>query len=110
MFHVQRNRFVAQLIDEVSPPVPLQPRGIQGIKQALERWIRQRANQIERWRPEAADGLEGGLRLLVPAGIAPHNPTHRLVVQMVREGWPRRYGQEREEAIDIVRRLGAKRT
>src|SRR4029453_11312930 len=110
MLHAQRNRCVAQLIHEVSAPVPLQTRWIQGIKQALERWIRQRANQIERWRPEAADGLESCLSLLLSAGIAPHNPTHRLVVQMFREGWPRRYGQESEEAIHIFRRLGDKLT
>src|SRR5215510_2374103 len=105
MLHVQRNRCVAQLIHEVSAPVPLQTWGIQGIKQALERWIRQRADQIERRRSEAAYGLEGRLSLLLPAGIAPHNTTHRLVVQMFREGRPRRYGQESEEAIDIFRRL-----
>src|SRR5215510_16398654 len=110
MLHVQRNCCVAQLIDEVSAPVPLQTRWIQGIKQALECWIRQRADQIERRRPEAADGLEGCLSLLLPAGIAPHNPAHRLVVQMFREGWPRRYAQESEEATDIFRRLGDKLT
>src|SRR5262249_56165325 len=61
MLHVQRNRCVAQLIDEVSAPVPLQTRWIQGIKQALECWIRQRADQIERRWQEAADGLESCL-------------------------------------------------
>src|SRR5215470_3939385 len=110
MLHVERNGCVAQLIDEVRAPVPLQTWWIQGIKQALERWIRQRANQIERWRPEAAAGLEGGLSLLWPAGIAPHNATHRLVVQMFREGRPRRDGQESDEAINIFRRLGDKLT
>src|SRR5215475_15501657 len=70
--------------------------------------MRQRADQIERRRPEAADGLEGCLSLLLPAGIAPHNTTHRLVVQMFREGRPGRYAQESKEATDIFRRLGDK--
>src|SRR5215510_10098879 len=110
MLHVQCNSCVAQLIHEVSAPVPLQTRWIQGIKHALQRWIREWADQIERRRPAAADGLESCLSLLLPASIAPHNPTHRLVVQMFREGRPRRYGQESEEAIDIFRRLGDKLT
>src|SRR5262245_40588971 len=110
MLHVERNSCVAQLIDEVSAPVPLQTRWIQGIKQTLEGWIRQRADQIERWWPEAADGLESCLSLLLSAGIAPYNTTHRLVVQMFREGWPRRYSQESDEATDIFRRLGDKLT
>src|SRR5262245_2264040 len=105
MLHVERNGCVAQLIHEVSAPVPLQTWRIQGIKHALERWIRQRADQIERWRPEAADGLESCLSLLLSAGIAPHNTTHYLVVEMFREGRPRRDGQGREEATNIVRRL-----
>src|SRR5467141_2896207 len=106
MLHVQRNSCVAQLIHEVSAPIPLPTRWIQGIKHALERWMRQRADQIERRWLEAADGLEGCRSLLLPAGIAPHNTTHHLVVQMFWEGWPRRYGQESEEAIHIFRRLG----
>jgi len=110
MLHVQRNSCVAQLIHEVSAPIPLPTRWIQGIKHVLERWMRQRADQIERRWPEAADGLEGCRSLLLPAGIAPPNTTHQLVVQMFREGWPRRYGQESEEAIHIFRRLGDKLT
>src|SRR5262245_57690435 len=107
---MERNSCVAQLIHEVSTPVPLQTRWIQSIKHALQRWMRERADQIERRRPEATDGLESCLSLLLSAGIAPHNTTHYLVVQMFREGWPRRYGQESEEAIHIVRRLGDKLT
>ena len=72
--------------------------------------MRKWADQIERRRPEAADGLESCLSLLLSAGIAPHNTTHHLVVQMFREGWPRRYDQESEEAIYIFRRLGDKLT
>ena len=72
--------------------------------------MRQRADQVERWRPEAAHGLEGRLSLLRLAGIAPHNTTHRLVVQRLRERWPGRYGQKRKQAIDVFRRLGDKLT
>src|SRR5262245_31073590 len=110
MLHMQRISCVAQLIHEVSAPVPLQTRWIQRIKHALQRWIWERADQIERRRPEAADGLEGCLSLLLSAGIAPYNTTHRLVVQMLREGWPRRYGQESDEATHIFRRLDDKLT
>src|SRR5256885_1993978 len=72
--------------------------------------MRQWADQVESRRPKAAHGLEGRLSLLRLASVAPHDTTHRLVVERLRERWLGRYDQKRKQAVDVFRRLGDKLT
>ena len=50
---VQRDGLVAELADEVGLPVPLQTRRVERIEHALQRRMRESADQIERRRLEA---------------------------------------------------------
>src|SRR6266496_4238492 len=96
---VLRNRFVAQLIDKIGAPIPLQPRGIQRVEHALQRRLRQRTYKIESRLLESADGLEWFFGFRLRAGIRPNHAAHFFHVKMLRKRWCRRHGEKREKAI-----------
>jgi hypothetical protein len=53
---VQRDGLIGKLAYEVALPVPLQPRRVELVEQAVERRQGQRADEVERGRAELADG------------------------------------------------------
>ena len=101
---MERDGLVAQLIDEVGLPVPLMTRRIQGIEHALQRGVRQRANQVQGRRAEGPDRREGLLGLLQRSLEAPDDPAHRPTVEMLRERRAGRHDQEGEEPADVLPR------
>jgi hypothetical protein len=102
VLHVEPDRLVAQLIDKVRFPIVLEPGRVERIEHALERRMRDGADQVQGRRQKAPDRLERFLGLLQRPGVAPDYPTHFLVVEMLGKRRPRRHDQEGEETVDII--------
>ena len=96
---VLRDRVVAQLIDKIGTPIPLQPRRVQRVEHALQRRLRQRTYKIESRLLESADGLECFFGFRVRPDIRPNHAAHFFHVQVFGERRCRRHGEKREKAI-----------
>src|SRR6516165_12361517 len=64
VLHMQRNRFIFELAHKIGLQVPLQTWRIQSIEHALQRRMRYRTDEIERWFLELPDRVEYPLRVL----------------------------------------------
>ena len=106
VLEMRRDGRVADLFEEVGPPVPLQAGRVEAIEQALHCGERHRPHVIQRGFADAAHGFGGLIRLLGRRGRAPDDPAHLLVMQVRREQGHGRHGQEGEEAAHVLRRLG----
>ncbi len=103
---VPRDRLVAQLLDEIGPPVPLQARRIQRIEQAVhapaaasrpgDRAAACRPSASAWWPPPP--GSPGPVH-------DPHHAAHLLQVQVLRKHRRRRNRQKREEAVHVLGRV-----
>ena len=104
---VEGDGLVAQVLDEVRPPVRLDSGREQRVEHALEGRERQRADEIDERCPERrTDGFEPFLRVLDRPGVAPHDCDHGLRPERLRERWPWWHVQEREEATEVLGCLG----
>src|SRR5215212_7441065 len=107
VLQVQGDGLVVKLGGEVAPPVPLQPRRVEGVEQGVEHGEGHRAYMLEGGRTDLlANGPERFLRFLQGAGVAPDDAAHRFTVQMLRKRGSRRHDQEGEEAVHVLRGLG----
>src|SRR5713101_4458031 len=100
---MERDGLVAQFAHKISLPVPLMSRRVQPVKHALEGGMRNRPDEVERGRLEAANRFEDLLRFLGRSRVAPHDAAHLLEVQMLRERWSWWYGEKCEKSIERVR-------
>ena len=64
MFIMQRDGFIAKLIDEIGLPVPLEAWRVKAIEHRLKNRIRHRTDQIEFRTQRVANWLKGCLRLV----------------------------------------------
>src|SRR5271170_3616982 len=104
MLYVKGDRLVAQLIDKVSLPIPLQIRWIEVVERALQHRVRHRLDSVKCRRTKIADRLERGVKAIFGPGVTPDYSAHTLQVEML---WKRRHGrhcQECKDAIHILRR------
>src|ERR1700721_2804734 len=108
VFQMVRDRFVGKRTDEIGLPVPLHSGRIETIMQALQYWMRYRADQVERGSLEPSDWLEHHPRVLQGSGVAPNDFAHFRVVQMLGERRPRRDSEESKEPVDVIGGLGDK--
>src|ERR1700730_17298099 len=95
---------VAQLIHKVGPPIPLQTRRVQRVEHALQSWLRQRANKIERVFFERTDGFERFFRFLLRTDVCPDHPAHFFQVQMFGKRSDGRHCEKGKKTIQIIRR------
>ena len=73
MLHVQLDGLVAQLLDEIGPPVPLQAGRIERVEDRLQGRMGHRADMIEDGFPELPYRLESLFRFADGRGAAPHD-------------------------------------
>lgn len=99
------DRLVGDLVEEVASPVPLQPRRVESVEEAVEHGVRHRRHELEGRRARLPNGCERLGVLVGIAGVAPHDPAHILHVDLLRERRPGRHHQEGEEAVEVFRSL-----
>src|SRR5690606_18081211 len=101
---VQVNRLIADLLDKIGTPVPLQARRIQCIEQALKCVPGNLPNKIHQgWCP-LANRCENFFSSSRVAGIAPCHDAHLLEMMLLRKHWCRWHMMEAKPAIDVFRR------
>src|SRR5262249_44821819 len=96
---ILRNCVVAYLIHKIGAPVPLQPGRIKRVEHALQRWLRQRSDEIERRLFECPDRFECFFCFLLWSRVCKDYTAHFFHVQMFGERRSWRNGEKREEAI-----------
>src|SRR5579862_9234156 len=105
MLDMKRDRFVAQLVNEVRLPIPLQALRIEPVEHALQHREWHRREELEGRGPEGAQGFEYFIRLFKSPGMTPNDTAHLFQVQIFRKRRSRRNGKKREEAIHLFRHL-----
>src|SRR5438552_926046 len=100
--NVLRNRVIAQLIEEIGAPIPLQTRWIKGVEHSLQRRMRNRPYKIERGFLESADRLESFFCFVLNSGVRPDYAAHFFHVQMFGERRCRWHGEKCKEATQII--------
>src|ERR1700722_3839257 len=83
MFHMNINRRVANLMDEMGLPVILESRWDKRIEQTLQNRMRDGPNHIEGRRQKRADRFEDVLGPFHRPGVAPDDATHGAIVKML---------------------------
>src|SRR6266516_854859 len=101
VLHMQINRLLTQVGEEVGLPVPLQARWIQRIEQALEHRPRDRPGKVHYRGAKGTNWFEKLVGLVQRAAAAPHDRAHLLQVKLFWEGWGRWHRDKREPAIDL---------
>src|SRR4030095_15965752 len=80
VLQVQLDRLIAQLVDEIGSPVPLQAWRIEGVEHAFENRVGHWPNKVQGRRAKPTNGSKRLLRLLKWPGVTPHDPTHLLIM------------------------------
>jgi len=99
--NVPGNRFLAQVGEVVSAPIPLQSGYIQRVKEALHNREGRRPHLVQEGMAECSHRLERLLRLFRRGRAAPHHAAYCLHVQMSGEHRGGRHDEEREKAVDV---------
>ena len=84
VFQVQGNGLVAEFVEEVGAPVPLQPGRVERIEQAVQHREGDRPGHIHRRRAKFPNRFEDFLGLVDAAGVAPGDHAHLLQVVLAR--------------------------
>jgi hypothetical protein len=85
----------------VGAPVVLHAGARDAVEHALEDWVRHRPDELE-CRCERPRRRQISLGLPSLARVTPHNPTHVLELQLLRERIARRHDQESEQTRQVV--------
>src|SRR5580698_273436 len=99
------NSLVGKGLYEIGLPVPLHPGRIQAIEKALQRRMRNGANQIDCRGLETPDRSKYFLRFLHRSGVTPNDATHLFVVKVLGERRPRWHGVESKKTVNVIGRL-----
>src|SRR4051794_17567981 len=76
MFYMSLDPLIAQFLEEVPLPVPLEARRIEGVEHTLQHRKGHRDKELERRRPIAPEWFQDGVRLLNRALVTPHDAAH----------------------------------
>src|ERR1700737_294558 len=77
---------VAQFVDKVSLPIPLQIQWIEVVERALQHRVTHRLNSVKCRRTKVADRLERGLGAFLWPRVTPDYSAHALQVEMLWKG------------------------
>src|SRR6266487_2063390 len=94
--------FIAQRIEEIGAPIPLEARRIEGIEHTLQCGMGNRSYKIERRLLEGTDGLESLFCLLLRSRVRPDYAAHFFHVQIFRKRRCRWHSKKCKEAIKII--------
>src|SRR4030095_3671669 len=105
MLDVKRNGFVAEFVDEIAFPIPLQASWQQSIKETLQGREGHGKQQSKVWRSELTNGFVHLFCLVRRSCVRPNNATHGFGMERCREWRAGRNFQKCKESIEILRSL-----